>query len=391
VSPLLRLAARDRTGRHDRIEYKISRTGLVTLFLCIAFLFMSIYWAANHVYLLTALMWAVAITSLLYPRIMLRATRVSASMPVEVYAQTPFAVELTLHTEGRVGGAYGIVVGPTDPERGRRQYVGRIGGKQPSHHLLVRETMPERGRHWLPGLSVASSFPFGLFHARRRAESERRVLVYPRLGQISSDALAQYRGGEARWLVEQRRKDQQGDFRSLRKYAPGDNPRHVHWKTSAKMGELYVREFERREMHSALLLLDAYLPPQMPEQAAEARRERFERAVRFTATLAADLAERGVPFAFASCCPDLAFSRYDTGPGHLRDVLEILALADMTHRRAPVDLTDAVQERQVRAGGVCLITAGPPKELPTGLLSGATESVVIDVSTPEFDEFFLDH
>jgi uncharacterized protein (DUF58 family) len=154
------------------------------------------------------------------------------------------------------------------------------------------------------------------------------------------------------------------------------------------MRDLYVREFERREMHSALLLLDAYAP-ETDDQSATARRERFETALSFTATLAADLAERGVPFAFGSCCPELNFIRYDTGPGHLRDVLEVLALAETTPERAPADLRDAVQERQVRGGGICMITPGPPCDMPPGLMAGATHSMVIDVNSKEFDELFV--
>jgi uncharacterized protein (DUF58 family) len=141
-------------------------------------------------------------------------------------------------------------------------------------------------------------------------------------------------------------------------------------------------------MHSALLLLDAYAPEAEGGE-TEARRERFETALSFTATLAVDLADRRVPFAFGSCCPEFNFVRYDTGPGHLRDVLEVLALAEMTPDRMPAELHDAVQERKVRGGGICMITPGPPRDMPAGLLSGAAHGVTIDVNNPEFDEFFL--
>jgi uncharacterized protein (DUF58 family) len=389
VSPLLRILARGADARHDRIEYRITRAGVVTALLCITFLLMAMSWTSNLVYLLTAFLWAMMIVSLIYPRLMLRATNVKAKLPEDVYARTPFAVELRLDNERRVGGAYGLLVGPSDPDRGRPQYVGRLGGRHRSHRLLLRENMPQRGRHWLPGLTVATSFPFGLFRARRVAESERRVLVYPHIGRISAEALAHQRGGEARWLVDQRRKDQQGEFRSLRKYTPGDNPRHIHWATTARMGELFVQEFERREMHSAMLLLDAYMPTDLDEQAAAERRGRFEKAVSFVATLAADLCERGVPFAFASYCPEQAFARHDTGPGHLRDVLEMLALAEMADKKPPVDLQDAVKEHQMRAGGLCLITPGPREQIPQDVLTRSTHSTIIDASSPEFDEFFM--
>ena len=47
-------------------------------------------------------------------------------------------------------------------------------------------------------------------------------------------------------------------FHALREYAPGDDRRHVHWKTTARTGTLMVRQFEEtRRSHLAVVLSTA--------------------------------------------------------------------------------------------------------------------------------------
>jgi uncharacterized protein (DUF58 family) len=72
------------------------------------------------------------------------------------------------------------------------------------------------------------------------------------------------------------------DLLALRRYAPGDSHRLIHWKASARAGRLLVRQFaaEAGERHVLWLRTDA---------AGWPRAEQFERAVSLAATLAEDL------------------------------------------------------------------------------------------------------
>ena len=46
-------------------------------------------------------------------------------------------------------------------------------------------------------------------------------------------------------------------FHALREYVPGDDLRHVHWRSSAKAGELLVRQFHESRRGHVTILLDA--------------------------------------------------------------------------------------------------------------------------------------
>jgi len=131
--------------------------------------------------------------------------------------------------------------------------------------ITARWTFEKRGRHPLGSIVVDSSYPLGLVHVVRSLGSDAAVQVLPTLGQVNME---QFR----RWLVRQnagegetRRPSRRpavgtGEVRGLRPYRPGDTPREIHWKTSARRNQLWVREYDRTEPLDLILIVDPYLP-----------------------------------------------------------------------------------------------------------------------------------
>ena len=67
-------------------------------------------------------------------------------------------------------------------------------------------------------------------------------------------------------------------FHALRDYEPGDDRRHVHWASSARLGRLVVRQFEETRRSHHLLVLDT--------RSGAWPRDDFETAVSVAASLA---------------------------------------------------------------------------------------------------------
>jgi uncharacterized protein (DUF58 family) len=80
-------------------------------------------------------------------------------------------------------------------------------------------------------------------------------------------------------------------FHRLREYTPGDDLRHVHWRSTARTGRLMVREYIDTSLPGTTVLLDAdgYATPELFEEAVEVAASALVAAVRsgFPARLAA--------------------------------------------------------------------------------------------------------
>jgi len=62
-----------------------------------------------------------------------------------------------------------------------------------------------------------------------------------------------------------------GDFFGLRSWQQGDSQRWIHWRTTARIGEPAVRQFEQQRKFDLCILVDAYTPA-----VSDADREEFE-------------------------------------------------------------------------------------------------------------------
>ncbi|MGB8861253.1 MAG: DUF58 domain-containing protein [Ilumatobacteraceae bacterium] len=120
--------------------------------------------------------------------------------------------------------------------------------------------------------------PLGLFRRTRVWSSREEIYVHPITTGLSTIASGLVRDLEGQTTPHLSPSDIA--FHTLRDYVPGDDRRHVHWKSSAKNGRLLVRQYvDTRRSHLAVLLsidLDEY-----------ASEDEFELAVSCAASVAA--------------------------------------------------------------------------------------------------------
>src|SRR5262245_56057666 len=117
-----------------------------------------------------------------------------------------------------------------------------------------------RGRYQVGPLVVRASDPFGLLTRTVATVGEAEVLVRPRVHDIASPVAVGGRvSGEADAIARRSVLSDLGDeCLTLREYELGDDLRRVHWRSTARTGDLMIRQNEARWRSTAEVVLDVH-------------------------------------------------------------------------------------------------------------------------------------
>lgn len=230
-------------------------------------------------------------------------------------------------------------------------------------------------------LRVVRGDPLGLVRSARTLGDTARVWVYPRAYPLTAVPVGVMRSLDGRI---DRVPHGSITFDSLREYVVGDELRRVHWRTSARIGELMVREHLDTSLPRLVVLLDdraAAFPPGEPGGTTDG----FEAACEAAASVVAAAAREELPVAL----------RLVSGPGAggdgrrlgltttSRDLLDLLAEANLVdeRRRGPPLLVEAAARlRQRSVGDTLIFLTGPGGANDLGAvagLRGAYPSIVV--------------
>jgi uncharacterized protein (DUF58 family) len=145
----------------------------------------------------------------------------------------------------------------------QERFIASLRGKETAD-VSIPLLFPRRGRFKLSPFRVRSGYPLGLADFRQILVPEEEIIVLPRLGNLRRGALRNHLHehsptlGQSR-TVPRRHPAAQTDFHGMRTFQPGDSPRWIHWRTSARRGELMVKEFEETPTDNLILILDPFV------------------------------------------------------------------------------------------------------------------------------------
>lgn len=110
-----------------------------------------------------------------------------------------------------------------------------------------------RGDHPIGITSVLVRDALGIFNVRYQLRSNYRVTVYPRVLHLDALTIFDTEGGR---MLQTFFMDEQTTGDTVREYIPGDDPRLIHWKNSARTGDLQVRQVISAERPSVTIVFD---------------------------------------------------------------------------------------------------------------------------------------
>ncbi len=251
-----------------RRRLRVTREGKVFMGLTVLFGVAAINTGTNLLYLILAMLLSLIVISGVLSELDLRGLRVSRRLPSHVFAGEDVRVHVAVLNPRRHLPALAIEVqersGPFGPAGsnapGPKGFVFKL---DPGERAVrgYRLAVPRRGAYALTGIELATRYPFGFFVKYAQAELKAELVVYPTPRELAPDLMpARGQGGE----VRMRRPTftfSPDEFHGLRDYRAGDNPRWIHWRSSARLSRLVVKEFEPRRARRTAVVLDPFVPP----------------------------------------------------------------------------------------------------------------------------------
>ncbi len=306
----------------------------------------------NLLYLVLAMMLSFIILSGVLSEVTMRGVSVERELPGMAVAGQPASIRIGLTNEKRWAPSFSVAVhdlaaapGGGGPAATPRAYFLKVSPGETAWGRYTC-TFARRGRVRFAGFRLVTRYPFGLFVKAGQLAGPGELIVLPAVDPVAGPAR-----GES-WAAGDRNVERRGAGTTpseLREYRPGDEPRVIHWRRSAALGELVVREFDRDDRDRVCIGLPTRFPAAC--RAAPRFAERFEAAVRRAASLAVHFLDRGYEVELRTGDGEVPLG---TGPRQRQLILTALALVEPSFDGAappPASGTAARDGRAAPAGG----------------------------------------
>ncbi len=288
--------------------------------------------------------------------------------------------------------------------RGREQSSRSAAVPRGAFPLRARGRISQGRLSWpVAGAGPLSVRPLAAFHAVSlwavfaddHDGRERDALVLPRLGRLTEGWAG--RRLEAFAGVDRRsfRPGLEGDFYGVREWRGGDSRRLIHWRSSARLGKLVVRQFAQPRSRDVAIVLELW----QPERPTADQLANVELAVSFAATVLADVCRKGgssVYLAMSNPTPECLGA--PASAALLQGLMEQLATVEAgTGDTLPTLLANALP--RIAAGAeIVLVSTRPVNLADAGRFAAVWSNPVlreraqrircIDTSSEQLAEFF---
>jgi uncharacterized protein (DUF58 family) len=208
---------------------------------------------AGWLYVIASFLIGAVLAGALLPRKMLRGIVVERLSPPRIHQGDQAPIDLVLtNPSGR--GRIGLLVEDAflTPVRMFLEHLPAAGSTELTTDRIAARRGPAGST-----VMLSTSAPFGVARRRREVLVETDTLVLPKVQPLHDIAfLAPTRTSE-RAIHSYPRRGVGPEFMGVRQYRPGDDVRHVHWPSTARHGEVIVREMEEETTRRLAILIDA--------------------------------------------------------------------------------------------------------------------------------------
>ena len=274
------------------------------------------------------------------------------------------------------------VYNPTDlpvPLPGRA--IGLRSRAQRSWIAIVPLT--RRGTYRIEPMVVRTGDPFGFFEAAATVGRPTVVTVFPRVVPLPRWRLPNA-NLEGTHSAPERTLQTTPLATTVRPYAPGDSFNRIHWRTTARLGEIQVKEFDLEQTADVWLFVDL----ESAAQGGEGDISTVEESLRVAASIAHDAILENRAVGLTTSGHRLVSIPADRGPRQRQKIMQLLAAVegDGHSPLAEVLLTGLPRLRR----GMTAVVVTPSNERHwgralTGLRGRGVAAVVVTLDAASYD------
>lgn len=188
---------------------------------------------------------------------------------------------------------------------------------------IAKVPLNRRGHFRVDPLQIRTGDPFGFFEASATVGHGLTLVVYPRLEPIPRWRL-QAVSLEGSRSTPVRTQQTTPLATSVRPYAPGDAFNRIHWPSTARTGDIQVKEFDLEQTADVWIVLDLHRPVQL----GSGDDSTVEVGVRAAAAIAERAIEENRAVALTTTGSRVTVLPPDRGPRQRQKILQLLAAVD---------------------------------------------------------------
>jgi hypothetical protein len=281
------------------MRYELTREGAIYLIACIVIAIAALNTGNNLLFMVVATMLAAVLVSGGFSTWMLLNVDLEVSVPEHVFARQTISGRVAVRNHGHFS-LFSVEVIPASQKQRKKEktplsnsilrsslYFPWLGAGQ-ARFENVDLRFERRGSYSQKELGVATRFPFSFLRKTRMIRLESEIVVLPSVEHTQDfmETLPMLIG-EFESFVPGRGHD----LYRIREYSPGDPARHIDWKSTAKAGNLMLREFAREDERNLRIVFDNPAPGILDAQ-------EYERGIELAASLAWHFANENVSLSF---------------------------------------------------------------------------------------------
>ncbi|MFT8320695.1 MAG: DUF58 domain-containing protein [Bacillus sp. (in: firmicutes)] len=220
--------------------------------------------------------------------------------------------------------------------------------RQMKFHYVLKE-LP-RGEHIFYHTKIKIGDPLGLMEKEVAIANVEKIVVYPTYEEMIYKPFENHYDQGMTTSKERVQRDTTMAV-GIREYQPGDRFSWINWKASAKRNNMMTKEFEQRQSHDIMIVMDGQENP------------RFEAIVSFTATLIRAILKKGAQVGLLSFAEEKITFPVRGGESQQQLLFYHLAKVKQDSRVSLAQLIENEKSALHQSATLMLVTANLSKEL----------------------------